>query len=167
MPQTVVAGGCFWGVQHFFSHLKGIVDSTVGYANSTVEAPSYEQVKTGQTGAVEAVSLTYDEAQISLSDIYDTLFLVCDPTTLNQQGGDVGTQYRTGIYYRTPEERKEAENAISRHQGEYNHKIAIEVSPLTSFHPAEEYHQDYLEKNPQGYCHVRMSNLKKIPHLLK
>lgn len=163
----MVAGGCFWGVQHFYSHLKGIVDSTVGYANSVVGAPSYEQVKTGETGAAEAVLLKYDEGRISLSDIYDTLFLVCDPTTLNRQGGDVGTQYRTGIYYQSPEERAEAEAAISRHQGDYAQKIAIEVAPLASFCRAEDYHQEYLEKNPQGYCHVRMGNLRKIPHLLK
>lgn len=159
MRKVTVAGGCFWGVQHYFRQIQGITDTKVGYAQGNVINPSYEQVKTGLTQHVEAVELHYDESVITLNQIIECLFKVIDPTSLNKQGEDEGTQYRTGIYADNEEDVMIAQQFISNMQSNYDQPIVVEVQKLTAFYDAEEYHQDYLVKNPNGYCHI---DFKKI-----
>lgn len=159
MRKVTVAGGCFWGVQHYFRQIQGITDTKVGYAQGNVINPSYEQVKTGLTQHVEAVELHYDESVITLNQIIECLFKVIDPTSLNKQGEDEGTQYRTGIYADNEEDIMIAQQFISNMQSNYDQPIVVEVQKLTAFYDAEEYHQDYLVKNPNGYCHI---DFKKI-----
>lgn len=154
MRKVTVAGGCFWGVQHYFRQIQGITDTKVGYAQGNVINPSYEQVKTGLTQHVEAVELHYDESVITLNQIIECLFKVIDPTSLNKQGEDEGTQYRTGIYADNEEDVMIAQQFISNMQSNYDQPIVVEVQKLTAFYDAEEYHQDYLVKNPNGYCHI-------------
>jgi len=155
--QTIVlGGGCFWCTEAVYVNVRGVTDVESGYANGTLDNPSYEQVCTGSTGHNEVVKLTYDPAQISTRQILEIFFVVHDPTTLNRQGNDVGTQYRSGIYYTDDEQKREAE-AIVRELGQdstYGGKaIVTEVQPLRSYFPAEEYHQDFFAKIPtQGYC---------------
>ena len=155
--QTIVlGGGCFWCTEAVYVDVRGVTDVESGYANGTLDTPSYEQVCTGRTGHNEVVKLTYDPAQISTRQILEIFFVVHDPTTLNRQGNDVGTQYRSGIYYTNDEQKREAE-AIVRELGEdetYRGKpIVTEVQPLRSYFPAETYHQDFFARNPtQGYC---------------
>jgi len=154
--QTIVlGGGCFWCTEAVFVQVRGITDVESGYSNGTVERPSYEQVCTGRTGHNEVVKLQFDPAQISLEQILEIFFLVHDPTTLNRQGNDTGTQYRSGIYTTTPEQQREAEVFV-RQLGEDKHfsaPVVTEVMPLANYWPAEEYHQDFFAKNPtQGYC---------------
>ncbi|HEY8364097.1 MAG TPA: peptide-methionine (S)-S-oxide reductase MsrA [Haloplasmataceae bacterium] len=160
MKKIVIAGGCFWGVERYYSLLKGIEKTKVGYANGNIENPTYQEVKTGKTNFVEAVELTYDENVISLNKILEHLFRFIDPTSLNHQGGDFGTQYRTGIYYEDIEDKKLAIEFIKAMQKNYQEPIVVEVLPLHNFYDAEEYHQKYLEKNPSGYCHVNIHLIK-------
>ncbi|WBY01315.1 peptide-methionine (S)-S-oxide reductase MsrA [Ramlibacter tataouinensis] len=155
-PQTLVlAGGCFWCTEAVFVKVRGITDVESGYSNGHVQRPSYEQVCTGTTGHAEVVKLTYDPAQISTRQILEIFFVVHDPTQLNRQGNDTGTQYRSGIYYTTEEQRQVAEDLI-REMGRdklFGQPIVTEVQPLANYWPAEAYHQDFFEKNPyQGYC---------------
>jgi len=154
-PTIVLGGGCFWCTEAVFKEVRGITDVESGYSNGTVERPSYEQVCTGTTGHNEVVKLKYDPEQISLRQILEIFFVVHDPTTLNRQGNDSGTQYRSGIYYTTDEQRQAAENMI-REMGQdklFPRPIVTEVKPLEKYWPAEAYHQDFFEKNPyQGYC---------------
>ncbi|MGE4239332.1 peptide-methionine (S)-S-oxide reductase MsrA [Ramlibacter sp.] len=151
----VLGGGCFWCTEAVFKEVKGIVDVESGYSNGGVQRPSYEQVCTGTTGHNEVVKLAYDPAQISTRQILEIFFVVHDPTQLNRQGNDIGTQYRSGIYY-TNEEQKQAAEAIVRELNEgkfYSRPVVTEVKALDNYWPAEEYHQDFFEKNPyQGYC---------------
>lgn len=154
MKEIIVAGGCFWGVQRYYDLLKGVVATEVGYANGKIENPTYQQVKTGETDFCEVVKITYDETVITLEKIIEHLFRFIDPTSLNQQGEDIGTQYRTGIYYQTETDRDIARNYIVKRQNDYNEPIVVEVEQLLNYYPAETYHQKYLVKNPTGYCHV-------------
>jgi len=152
----VLGGGCFWCTEAVYVNVRGIADVESGYANGTVDRPTYEEVCTGRTGHNEVVKLTYDPEQISTRQILEIFFVVHDPTTLNRQGNDTGTQYRSGIYFTNDEQKREAE-AIVRElaaDGIYGGKaIVTEVEPLRSYFPAEEYHQDFFAKNPtQGYC---------------
>ncbi|AEG92191.1 peptide-methionine (S)-S-oxide reductase MsrA [Ramlibacter tataouinensis] len=151
----VLGGGCFWCTEAVFKEVRGITDVESGYSNGHVQRPSYEQVCTGATGHNEVVKLTYDPGQISLRQILEIFFVVHDPTTLNRQGNDVGTQYRSGIYTTTPEQ-KDVADAMIREMGQeklFGKPIVTEVLPLSNYWPAEEYHQDFFEKNPhQGYC---------------
>ena len=149
-----LAGGCFWGTEHLMSLVPGVVATTVGYANSTVPNPSYEMVCTGSTGAAETVEVTYNPAAVGLSDLLYLYFRSIDPLSLNRQGGDIGTQYRTGIYYTDSEDVPVIEAVVATVGRRYARPLAVEVEPLDNFYPAEEYHQDYLTKNPSGYCHV-------------
>ncbi|GAB3667153.1 peptide-methionine (S)-S-oxide reductase MsrA [Ramlibacter alkalitolerans] len=154
--QTIVlGGGCFWCTEAVYKEVRGIVDVESGYSNGQVERPSYEQVCAGTTGHAEVVKLTYDPAQISLRQILEIFFVVHDPTQLNRQGNDVGTQYRSGIYTTTPEQQAAAEDMIRAMSQEklFGKPIVTEVRPLANYWPAEEYHQDFFERNPhQGYC---------------
>jgi len=161
MKSIVVAGGCFWGVQEYYRRLKGITLTKVGYAQSKTDNPSYRQVCDGNTEAVEAVYLEYDHNIISLDQIFDHLFRIIDPTSLNRQAMDVGTQYRTGIYYDNDTDRDVALYFMGKKEQEYKDEIVVEVKPITNFYDAETYHQNYLVKNPSGYCHVDFSKAKK------
>ena len=155
-PQTIVlGGGCFWCTEAVYVKVKGVTDVESGYSNGQAERPSYEDVCTGTTGHNEVVKLTYDPAQISLRQILEIFFVIHDPTTLNRQGADSGTQYRSGIYYTTPEQQQEAEGMIRQMTQEklFGKPIVTEVLALANYWPAEQYHQDFFEKNPyQGYC---------------
>lgn len=154
--QTIVlGGGCFWCTEAVFVKVRGVTDVESGYCNGHAQRPSYEAVCTGSTGHAEVVRLEYDTSQISLRQILEIFFTVHDPTQRNQQGADVGTQYRSGIYYTTPEQKDEADNIIREMTQEkvYGKPIVTEVQALANYWPAEEYHQDFFEKNPyQGYC---------------
>lgn len=156
------AGGCFWGTEHLFSLVAGVKSTTVGYANSMVPHPSYEMVCTGQTGAAETVEVTFDDSVIGLSQLIYIYFLSIDPTTLNRQGNDVGTQYRTGIYYSDPSDLPVIEAVVAAVQRRIKETVVVEVLPLKNFYPAELYHQEYLYKNPQGYCHVSPQLFKLV-----
>lgn len=163
-----LAGGCFWGVEHFIQFLPGVVDTEVGYANSIVPSPSYQDVCTGKTQAVETVKVTYDPEQMPLSFLLDQFFLIIDPTSLNKQGNDRGTQYRTGIYYTEPSDKPIIEQALQRLQSKYRRQVVVEAMPLKNYFSAETMHQDYLANTPGGYCHVpiemfRVAKEAKVP----
>ena len=149
-----LAGGCFWGTDHLFSLVDGVVKTAAGYANGKVAYPSYEEVCTGRTGAAETVEVVYDDTKVGLTDLLSIYFRSIDPTTLNRQGNDIGTQYRTGIYYTDPADLPAIEAFVAAVQRRHTEPLAVEVGPLVNFYPAELYHQEYLYKNPQGYCHV-------------
>ena len=154
--QTIVlGGGCFWCTEAVYVQVRGVLDVESGYSNGHAPQPTYEQVCTGTTGHNEVVRLVYDPAQVSTRELLEIFFLIHDPTTLNRQGNDVGTQYRSGIYFTTPEQEHEAKaiiDALTR-EGVYGHPIVTEVRPLANYHPAEDYHQDFFARNPhQGYC---------------
>lgn len=148
------AGGCFWGTEHFLKQIPGVISTEVGFANSDVPSPSYREVCTGRTNAAEAVMVSYDPDTVSLPFLIDLYFMTIDPTSLNRQGNDVGTQYRTGIYYTGPEQKAAIDERVDNLARQYDSPLAIEVLPLRNFYPAEDYHQDYLDKNPRGYCHI-------------
>jgi peptide-methionine (S)-S-oxide reductase len=154
--QTItLGGGCFWCTEAVFVKVRGVTDVESGYSNGRVERPSYEQVCTGQTGHNEVVKLTYDPADITLREILEIFFVIHDPTSLNRQGNDAGTQYRSGIYYSTPEQKQVADDLIRQMSQDklFGAPIVTEVLPLANYWPAEAYHQDYFENNPnQGYC---------------
>lgn len=154
--QTItLGGGCFWCTEAVFVAVRGIVDVESGYSNGLVERPSYEQVCTGRTGHNEVVKLMFDPAEISLREILEIFFLIHDPTTLNRQGNDVGTQYRSGIYTSSPEQQAVAQAVIEEMvtSGVYRDPIVTEVVPVANYWPAEDYHQDFFARNPgQGYC---------------
>ena len=154
--QTItVGGGCFWCTEAVFVGVRGITDVESGYSNGQVARPSYEEVCSGRTGCNEVVKLEFDPEQISLGQILEILYVIHDPTTLNRQGNDSGTQYRSGIYYSTPEQKAVADEMIRGMSQDnlFGKAIVTEVEPLANYWPAESYHQDYFENNPnQGYC---------------
>ncbi|RDU73837.1 peptide-methionine (R)-S-oxide reductase [Helicobacter aurati] len=153
--EIYLAGGCFWGVEKYFALIKGVISTDVGYANGTTQNPSYEDVLYRQTNHAETVHIVYDPKIISLSFLLDMYYKIIDPTSVNKQGNDRGTQYRTGIYYADPEDEAIARDSLKKLANEYNgKKIAIELLPITNYYKAEEYHQKYLDKNPNGYCHI-------------
>lgn len=155
------AGGCFWGVQAYFSLLEGVITTTTGYANGNKENPTYEEVCTGETDFAETVMVEYDSNTIALDILLDHFFGIINPTSLNRQGNDIGTQYRTGIYYIDEADREQIIMKIDAEQRKYPNKIQTEVGRLKNFYEAEEYHQDYLDKNPLGYCHIDLSKAYK------
>ena len=148
-----LAGGCFWGTQKFFDQFDGVMRTRVGYANGPTENPSYQEV-CASSGHAETVEIVYDADAIGLSTLLDYYFLTIDPTSYHRQGGDMGVQYRTGIYYTEAEQLPELEARYAREQEKYRAKLEVELRPLENFYPAEEYHQKYLDKNPDGYCHI-------------
>ncbi len=148
------AGGCFWGTEHFFKLINGVIKTQVGYANGITEAPTYKEVCTNTTQHAETVMVTYDPERISLRFLLEMYFKAIDPTLLNQQGHDVGTQYRTGIYYTDPADVPIIKEVYQEEQKKYEKEMVTEVEPLNCFYTAEDYHQDYLDKNPEGYCHL-------------
>lgn len=157
MKEIVFAGGCFWGVEAYFKRIPGVLKTAVGYANGRGKNPSYQDVCAGDRGFAEAVKLTYDEKVVSLKSLLAHLFRIIDPTSLNKQGNDRGIQYRTGVYFTRQEDRDLAKEALDRLQDKYERPLQVENKPLENFYLAEEVHQDYLGKNPLGYCHVDLS----------
>ena len=157
MKEVYLAGGCFWGLQAFFDLRNGVIETIAGYANGNTENPAYEQVCTNKTGYAEAVYIKYDESKITLNKILEDFWKVIDPTLLNRQGGDIGTQYRTGIYYKDENDLDIIRNSLENEQKKYRKPIVTEVEKLKNFYKAEEYHQKYLKKNSNGYCHIDLS----------
>ena len=160
--EIYLAGGCFWGIEEYFSRIAGVVNVESGYANGTVDNPSYQQVCTNTTGHAETVRVRSDPAQVSLATIMDQYFKVIDPTILNRQGNDRGTQYRTGVFYVDEADLPVLQAAFDAVQATLDAPVVTELAPLACFWPAEEYHQDYLKKNPGGYCHVDFSSLAGV-----
>ncbi len=151
----VLGGGCFWCTEAVYVQVRGVLDVESGYSNGHAPEPTYEQVCSGTTGHNEVVKLVYDPVQVSTRELLEIFFLIHDPTTLNRQGNDVGTQYRSGIYFTTPEQEAEARAIIDEltREGAYARPIVTEVLAVTNYSPAEDYHQDFFARNPyQGYC---------------
>ncbi len=155
MEKAMFGAGCFWGVQAQFDRLPGVVATSVGYSGGHLENPTYQDVCTGTTGHAEVIEITFDPAIISYETLLNALWQIHDPTTLNRQGPDVGTQYRSAIYYYTPEQQaaaeasKQAQNEAGVHRG----PVVTEITPASTFYPAEDYHQKYLEKRGLSNCH--------------
>ena len=154
-----LAGGCFWGTEAYIERVPGVYETRCGYANGTTENPTYKDVCTGTTGCAETVLVRYDPEQISLDNLLGEFFKTIDPTALNRQGADFGTQYRTGIYHTDEADREAVGSFLTARQADFEKPIVTETLPLKNFCDAEEYHQKYLEKNPGGYCHVDLSLL--------
>ena len=167
MKTIYFAGGCFWGTEHYMSQFDGVVETTVGYANGSVADPAYEEVYTDKTGHVECVKVVYDDEMISLATLCRLFFRSIDPLLLNRQGGDIGTRYRTGIYWNDTDDQAVVEEVYAEIQQKYNEPLVVEKSPLKCFYSAEEYHQKYLVKNPEGYCHLSLSTLKSAAEYSK
>ena len=154
---ATLGGGCFWCLEPVFAELEGVIDVVVGYSGGTVADPSYQLVCTGTTGHAEAVQIRFNPQVITYRDILEVFFSVHDPTTLNRQGADIGPQYRSVIFYHSPEQKQTAESVINELEAEavWDKPIVTQVAPLEAFFIAEEYHQEYFQKNPyQGYCQI-------------
>lgn len=161
-----LAGGCFWGVERLVQSIPGVLDGTSGYANGILENPTYEEVKKGKTEYRETVRVEYDPSVVKLKTILKAYFAVVDTTVENRQGEDVGSQYQTGIYYADEEAMQLVEEVVEQEKA----KVAdfkVEVGPLVNFYDAEEYHQNYLDKNPTGYCHISSEELIKVKKILE
>lgn len=157
MKNIYFAGGCFWGTEHFFKQINGVIDTEVGFANGETENPTYQEVYTDKTGFAETVHVVYDEKVIDLKFLLNMFFKAIDPTSLNRQGHDEGTRYRTGVYYVSEDQFPIIEEVFNEQQKLIENPIVVELLPLKNFYSAEEYHQDYLDKNPDGYCHLPLS----------
>lgn len=160
MKEIYFAGGCFWGTEHYIGLIEGVVRTEVGYANGSVSDPTYQQVYTDRTGHVECVKVTYDSSIISLAMLCRLFFRSINPLSIKRQGDDCGTRYRTGIYWTDENDRNAVEQVYAEVELSYGEALAVEKGPLMVFYPAEEYHQDYLIKNPDGYCHLSLSTMK-------
>lgn len=157
-----LAGGCFWGLEAYMERIYGVAEAISGYANGSTENPTYEDVSRKNTGHAETLKVQYDPKRVSLDDLLDYYLQVIDPTSLNKQGNDVGTQYRTGIYFTDEKDREIIEKKLEDEQKKYKDKIVVEVEKLSNFYEAEAYHQDYLDKNPYGYCHIDLRKANEI-----
>ncbi len=151
------AGGCFWGTEHLFQLVRGVVETEVGYANGKIKNPTYEQVISHTTGFAEAVKVKYDADQVNLPLLIDLFFKSIDPTTIDRQGNDIGDNYRSGIYSMDPETENIVKTEVAKLAKNYSQPVVVETIPLINFYRAEDYHQDYLDKNPGGYCHIPLS----------
>ena len=158
MKTLYLAGGCFWGMEKYFSLAKGVTSTLVGYANGTLDNPSYLDLKSGRDDAAETLKIEYDEKIISLEKILELFLRVVDPYSLNKQGEDEGIQYRSGIYF---VDNSDKERILNYFKSVKLENYAIEVLPLNKFFKAEEYHQQYLDKNPTGYCHINIASLRE------
>ena len=154
MKEIYLAGGCFWGTEHYFKQIRGVISTTTGYANGNIDNPTYEQVYTDSTGYAETVHIVYNPEVVTLTLLLEMFFHSIDPTSLNRQGEDCGTRYRTGIYYTQEEDIATIKDVYNNVECIIGEPLMVEVEPLRNFYPAEEYHQDYLDKNPRGYCHI-------------
>ena len=161
MAVIYLAGGCFWGLQGYFDKLSGVLSSQVGYANSDIAYPSYEIVCSGLSGAVETLELYFDEQILPLNEIIGRFLSIIDPTALDFQGNDRGTQYRNGVYFTDAENEEVIRQCLRIWEEKHNKKAVTEVFALRNFYPAESYHQKYLLKNPHGYCHIDIQSALK------
>ncbi len=167
-PKTTVlkdiyfAGGCFWGVEEYFSRIPGVYDVTSGYANGKTDNPGYREVCSQKTGHAETVHVRYDPSLVSLTTLTRQFFKIINPLSLNKQGNDIGSQYRSGVYYCDESDRAQIQAVFDEVQQGYDKKIVTELEPLKHYYLAEDYHQDYLVKNPGGYCHIDFSSLKNL-----
>ncbi|MHC6201156.1 peptide-methionine (R)-S-oxide reductase MsrB [Elizabethkingia miricola] len=148
------AGGCFWGTEHFFKQVRGVTATEVGYANGNIKNPDYKTVSSDATGFAETVKVIYNPDIINLDLLIELYFKTIDPTSMNQQGNDMGTRYRTGIYYSGKNDLSTIRSEVDKLSKAYKKPVVVEVKPLKNFYKAEDYHQDYLGKNPGGYCHI-------------
>ena len=155
MTTYVIAGGCFWCLDAVYRRLKGVESVVSGYGGGNVKNPTYEQIETGTTGHTQVVQITFDEKVIPKKDILDLFFLIHDPTTLNRQGNDVGTQYRSAMFYADDKQEKEFRDAAERAESHWDNALVTQIEKLDTFYEAEDYHQDYFNKNPgNGYCSI-------------
>ena len=154
MTEIYFAGGCFWGTEHFMKQIEGVENTQTGYANSTKAEPTYKEVCSGATGAAETVKVSFDEQILPMRLLISLYFKTIDPFSINQQGNDRGTQYRTGIYFNSPSDGERIADIIKEITKGYDKPMAVEIKALENFYPAEDYHQDYLDNNPSGYCHI-------------
>lgn len=162
MRTVYLAAGCFWGSQAFFKRMKGVLSTRVGYANGNTENPSYADLKKGKATHAETLEVVYDEKVLPLEKILSYYLEIVNPYALNHQGEDYGLQYRTGVFYTDPSDAEVIRKVFSAEEEKRKKgKFAVLVGPLENFYAAEEYHQDYLDKNPGGYCHVNLKLLKK------
>ena len=162
LKEIYLAGGCFWGVEEYFSRIPGVYDVTSGYANGKTENPTYKDVCFNDSGHAETIHLRYDPGIVSLKTLLEQFFKIIDPLSVNKQGNDACTQYRTGVYYTDETDKEVIQAAFDTEQRKYSRKIAVELMPLEHFYLAEDYHQDYLKKNPNGYCHIDFSSLSDV-----
>jgi methionine-S-sulfoxide reductase len=160
---AIFAAGCFWGVEEYFSRVKGVIKSESGYTGGTKKNPTYEEVCTGKTGHAESVRIIFDPKVVSYEKLLKHFWEIHDPTSLNKQGNDTGSQYRSAIFYTNPKQETAAKNSLEKlaKSGKYSKKIVTEILPEKEFYVAEEYHQDYLKKNPRGYCHIDLRKATK------
>lgn len=156
------AGGCFWGIEAYMKELPGVYETEVGYANGTIKNPTYEEVSSGTTGYAETVKVSYDTTKINTQELVRAFFKVIDPTSFHHQGNDYGTQYRTGIFYVSNGDKDIIEKEVAYQQKKYKKTIVTEVKPLKKYYRAEEYHQNYLDKHPDGYCHIDLGKAKEV-----
>ncbi len=156
MEEIYFAGGCFWGTEHFFRQIEGVVGTETGFANGREDLPepTYEQVYTDSTGYAETVKVVFDSEKVTLEFLVGLFFKAIDPLSLNKQGEDEGTRYRTGVYYTTDQQRLAIEPVFADEMSKYSQPLQVELLPLKNYYPADEYHQDYLTKHPDGYCHL-------------
>jgi len=154
MKEIYFAGGCFWGTEHFFKQVEGVKETETGFANGNTVNPTYKEVYTDKTGFAETVKVVYDENIVGVKFLLEMFFHAIDPTILNRQGHDEGTRYRTGVYFVNDSDEKVIRDYFAEIQKFYDKPIVTEISKLKNYYPAEEYHQDYLDKNPDGYCHL-------------
>ena len=154
MKTIFLAAGCFWGAQHYLKQIHGVVETETGFANGNTDNPTYKEVYTDRTGYAEAVRVVFDPEVLPLKRLVQLYFDCIEPTSVNQQGEDRGTRYRTGIYYIEPEDRLTIQEVYDDVQRGYSAPLAVEVEPIRNFFPADESHQDYLDKHPDGYCHL-------------
>lgn len=154
MKEVYFAGGCFWGTEHYIKQIRGVISTEVGYANGNTLNPTYEEVYTDTTGYAECVRVAFDEEILSLAKVVELYFHSVDPLSLNRQGNDIGTRYRTGIYYTDDNDRSIIEEIYRQVEQSVGTPIVVELEALRNFYSGEEYHQDYLDKNPGGYCHL-------------
>ena len=154
IKEIYLAGGCFWGTEHYFKQIEGVVETEVGFANGHTDNPTYKEVYTDETGHAETVRIKYDSDIVRLKFMLLMFFKAIVPTSLNKQGHDEGTRYRTGVYYVSTDDVPIIEKVFTDEQKKYQQPLVVEKLPLKKFFNAEEYHQDYLDKNPTGYCHL-------------
>lgn len=162
LKKIYLAGGCFWGVEEYMQRIYGVYDAVSGYANGKVNNPTYKTVSSGKSGYAETVEVTYDSKKIKLEDLLNHYFKIIDPTSLNKQGNDRGSQYRTGIYYVDDSDKEVIDKVMNFQAKKYSEKIVVENMKLKNFTVAEDYHQDYLRKNPNGYCHIDLSKANEV-----
>ncbi len=154
METASLAGGCFWCTEAVFERLEGVTDAVSGYAGGTKETANYEAVCSGRTGHAEAVEVTFDPSEVAYEELVDAFWRLHDPTQVNRQGWDVGTQYRSAIFFHSPEQEREARESAARAQSGFTRPIATQIVPADTFWPAEEYHQQYLVKNGRATCRI-------------